>query len=69
VQGEILVCSTQYADEMRLEGLDGFLGDVPSVIVWRNQLKSHVVLPNLLFEFLRTLVVQNVHFWCDTCVA
>jgi hypothetical protein len=54
---------------MRLEGLDGFLGDVPLVIVWRNQLKSHAVFPNLLFEFFRTLVVQYVHFWFDACVA
>ncbi len=48
---------------MSLESLYGFLGDVPSVIVWGNWLKSHVVLANLCLEFFRALVVDYVHLW------
>jgi hypothetical protein len=62
VQGEIFVCPSQDTFEMPLEGLNGFLGNVPLVVVWGNKLEGHVVLMYLCFEFLRALIVYNVHF-------
>ena len=40
---ERLVCTAQDTYEVSLEDLDRFLGNIPSVVMWRDKLVLHVV--------------------------
>ena len=49
-------------------GLDGFFGDVETVIVWRNDLESHVGGFDLFLVEGRDFVVEDMVFWYDALV-
>ena len=47
---ERLVCAAQDTYEGSLEDLDRFLGNIPSVVMWRDELALHVVAFDSFFE-------------------
>ena len=48
--------------------MDGFFGNVATVIVWRNNLESHVGGFDLVLAEGRYFVVEELVFWDDTLV-
>ena len=65
MEGEILVRSAEYADEMCFEGLDRLFGNVATMIVRWDELVSHVVCSDCLLELGGALVVEDVSFGGD----
>jgi hypothetical protein len=51
---------------MILERLDGLLGAVTAVIVWRDKLIRHVVGLDDVLELIGTLVVEDVILGCNS---
>jgi hypothetical protein len=51
---------------MILESLDGLLGAIMAVIVWRDKLIRHVVGLDGVLELVGTFVVKNVMLWCNS---
>ena len=53
---------------MVFPGLNGFFGDVATVIVWSNELESHVGGFDLVSVYGRDFVVEDLVFWGDALV-
>ena len=53
---------------MVFPGLDGFFGDVATVIVWRNELESHVGGFDIISIEVVYFVVEDLVFWDDALV-
>ncbi len=62
---EILVGATENGDKVGIEGLNPFLGNVASVIVWGNKLVGHLIRLDCRLEVIRALVVQDMMLWVD----
>ncbi len=54
---ERLVCTAQDTYEVSLEDLDHFLGNIPSVVMWRDKLVLHVVAFDSFLELGGALIV------------
>ena len=50
---------------MGFEGLDPFLSNVTSVVMWGHELVSHLILLYKCFEIVRALVVQDMVLRAD----
>ena len=50
---------------MVLPGLDGSLRQVAAMVVWGDELESHVSVTNLCALGIRDFVIHNLVFWDD----
>ena len=68
VEGGFVVCPTDDGNEVILPGLDGFFGNVPVMIVRRNELVRHAGVGDCRFVGSGDFDVQDLSGWRDpTC--
>ena len=68
VKGEKFVSATDDGDKMILEGLNGALGSVASVIVGWDELEVNAFLAEIAFEPCRGFVVEALMAWSEAAI-
>jgi len=60
VQRKNFICATEDGDKMVFECLYGFLGNIATMVVRRDQLERHLVVFDDGFQFCRAFIVKDV---------
>jgi len=69
VDWKFWVAGCKTSKKMFLEGLDGSLGGIVTMDMWRDALEGNFVFCKGIFEFGRSFIIKDMMFWCNSSLA